>query len=314
MQTVAGPMVMLNTIMAEALDHCATALETAVADGTDFNEAVQALLADIIADHGKVIFNGNGYSEEWPVEAEQRGLKNLRTTVDALPELITPEAIELFRSTSVFNEREMHSRYEIGLEQYLLTITVEANLTGEMGHTIILPAAMRYQTELAQNVAALKAAGVEADTATCSRRSRRRSPTCGPASSALTAAVEDEHDDDALAHATYVRDTVLPGDGRGARGRRRPGEHGGRRPVVAADVPGDALHPLTARAPGGLSRWEPARRAPAARPTRPRRSRPPPASSSPSGCRRRRRPRAAWSPGWRAAGRRPSARGARRAR
>ena len=92
-------MVVLNTIMAEALDHCATELETPVADGTDFNEAVQALLTSIISDHGAVIFNGNGYSDEWPIEAEQRGLKNLRTTVDALPELISEDALELFRST-----------------------------------------------------------------------------------------------------------------------------------------------------------------------------------------------------------------------
>ena len=96
MQTVAGPMVVLNTIMAEALDYCATEIETLVADGTEFNEAVQALLTSIISDHGAVIFNGNGYSDEWPIEAEQRGLKNLRTTVDALPELITEDAIELF--------------------------------------------------------------------------------------------------------------------------------------------------------------------------------------------------------------------------
>ena len=152
-------MVVLNTIMAEALDHCATVLEAAVADGTDFDEAVQQLLTSIISDHGAVIFNGNGYSEEWQVEAAQRGLKNLRTTVDALPELITPEALELFEKYGVFSGREMHSRYEIGIEQYVMTIGVEANLTLEMGTTTILPAAIRYQTELASNVAALKAAG-----------------------------------------------------------------------------------------------------------------------------------------------------------
>ena len=101
-------MVMLNTIMAEALDHCATELEKAVEDGTDFNEAVQTLLTEIISDHGKVIFDGNGFYDEWPIEAEQRGLKNLRTTVDALPALITPEAIELFSTYHVFDEREMH--------------------------------------------------------------------------------------------------------------------------------------------------------------------------------------------------------------
>ena len=165
-QTVAGPMVVLNTIMADALDHCATVLEAAVADGTDFNEAVQALLTQIISDHGAVIFNGNGYSDEWPVEAEQRGLKNLRTTVDALPELIAPEAVELFGRYGVFNEREMHSRYEIGCEQYVLSIGVEANLALEIATTIILPAALRYQTELAGNVAALRAAGVDADLST----------------------------------------------------------------------------------------------------------------------------------------------------
>lgn len=88
--------------------------------------------------------------------AAQRGLKNLRTTVDALPELITPEAIELFEKYAVFSEREMHSRYEIGLEQYALSIGVEARLVYELGSTIVLPAALRYQTEIALNIQALK--------------------------------------------------------------------------------------------------------------------------------------------------------------
>ena len=165
-QTVAAPMVVINTIMAEALDYCATTLEAAVADGTDFNVAVQTLLAEIVANHGAVIFNGNGYSDEWQIEAEQRGLKNLKTTVDSLPELMTPESVALFTTYGVFNERELESRYEIGIEQYVLTVGVEANLTSEIATTVILPAALRYQTELAQNVAALKAAGVEADLST----------------------------------------------------------------------------------------------------------------------------------------------------
>jgi len=208
-QTVAAPMVVLNTIMAEALDHCAGVLESAVAAGTDFDEAVQALLTDVITDHGRVVFNGNGYSEEWPVEAEQRGLKNLRTTVDALPELISPEAVELFGRYDVFNEREMHSRFEIGCEQYVLAIGVEANLTLEIAATTILPAALRYQTELAANVAALKAAEVPADTSTLEAVS-------GPLGdlragiAALTAALAHEHPDDGLEAATYSRDSVLP--------------------------------------------------------------------------------------------------------
>jgi glutamine synthetase len=164
LQSVAGPMVTINTIMAEALDHCATVLETAVADGTDFDQAVQTLLTDIITEHGAVVFNGDGYSDNWQTEAASRGLPNLKTTLDALPELIKPDAIALFEKYSVFNDREMHSRYEIGLEQYALTVGVEARLTLELGSTVILPAALRYQTELASNVATLKAAGIEPST------------------------------------------------------------------------------------------------------------------------------------------------------
>lgn len=207
-QTVAGPMVMLNTIMAEALDYCATTLETAAAGGTDFNDAVQGLLTEIISTHGKVIFNGNGYSDEWPIEAEQRGLKNLRTTVDALPELITPEAIELFAKYSVFNEREMHSRYEVGLEQYVLSVSVEANLMLEIGTTTILPSAVRYQTELAANVAALKAAGVEADLSDLEAVSAPLGEL-RTGLKALAAAIAHEHAEDPMETATYIRDTVL---------------------------------------------------------------------------------------------------------
>lgn len=209
LQTVAGPMVVINTIMAEALDHCATTIERALEAGTDFNVAVQDLLTEIVTDHGAVIFNGNGYSEQWQVQAEQRGLKNLRTTVDAAPELITPEAIELFSRYSVFSEREMHSRYEIGLEQYLLAVGVEANLTLEIGTTTVLPAALRYQTELASNVAALLAAGVEADLSTLHTVSAPIADLRAGLA-ALAEAIAHEHDSDALLAATHVRDTVLP--------------------------------------------------------------------------------------------------------
>ena len=165
MQSVAGPMVTINTIMAEALDYCATELETALEAGTDFDNAVQTLLTNIITEDGAVVFNGDGYSENWQTEAASRGLPNLKTTLDALPELIKPDAIALFEKYSVFSDREMHSRYEIGLEQYALTVSVEAKLTLELATTVILPAALRYQTELASNVATMKAAGVEPSTA-----------------------------------------------------------------------------------------------------------------------------------------------------
>ena len=153
MQSIATPMVTINTIMAEALDHIATTLETAVAAGTPFNDAVQALLAEIVTEHGAVVFGGNGYSEEWQQEAAARGLKNLRSTMDALPELISDDAMELFEHYGVFSHREMHSRYEIGLEQYTRSIGVEARMTLEIGTTSMLPAAVRHQTEVATNLA-----------------------------------------------------------------------------------------------------------------------------------------------------------------
>ena len=163
LQSIANPMVVINTMLAEALDHMATEIETSMAAGVDFDTAVQKVLEAIITDHGAVVFNGDGYSDDWQIEAEARGLLNLRTTLDALPQLITPEALELFSHYGVFTEREMHSRYEIAMEQYALSIGVEARSTLEMAATVILPAAVRYQTELAANLAALKAVGVEGD-------------------------------------------------------------------------------------------------------------------------------------------------------
>ena len=163
-QTINVPMIILNTIMADSLDYMATALETAVASGEDFDSAVQKLLTEIITEHGAVVFNGDGYSENWQIEAAERGLPNLKTTLDAIPQLVTPEAIEVFEKYGVFNARELHSRVEVRYETYALTIGVEAKLTLEIGSTVVLPAAIRYQTELAQNVATLKAAGIEPDT------------------------------------------------------------------------------------------------------------------------------------------------------
>src|SRR6195952_2300897 len=164
MQTVAGPMVMINTIMAEALDYCASELEKAVGEGEDFDKAVQQLLTEIITEHGAVVFNGDGYAENWQTEAADRGLPNLKTTIDSIPQLVTPEAIEVFEKYGVFNERELRSREEVRYETYVLTVGVEAKITLEVGSTVILPAAIRYQTELASNVATLKAAGIDPDT------------------------------------------------------------------------------------------------------------------------------------------------------
>lgn len=162
-QTINVPMIILNTIMADSLDYMASWLEKAVGEGEDFDVAVQKLLTEIITEHGAVVFNGDGYSDNWQTEAEARGLPNLKTTLDAIPELVKSEAIAVFEKYGVFNARELESRVEVRYEMYALTVAVEAKLTLEVGSTVILPAAIRYQTELASNVATLKAAGVEPD-------------------------------------------------------------------------------------------------------------------------------------------------------
>jgi glutamine synthetase len=207
-QTINVPMIVLNTIMADSLDYMASALETAVAAGDDFDVAVQKLLTEIITEHGAVVFNGDGYSENWQIEAAQRGLPNLKTTLDAIPQLITPEAVELFEKYGVFNARELHSRYEVRLEQYALTIAVEAKLALEIGSTVILPAAIRYQTELAQNVATMKAAGFPAEMSLLGQVSAPIADLTA-ALAGLKAALE-VHVEGSLAEAAHARDGLLP--------------------------------------------------------------------------------------------------------
>jgi glutamine synthetase len=208
-QTVAVPLIVLNTIMADSLDYLATKLEKAVGDGEDFDKAVQELLTEVITDHGDVVYNGDGYSEKWQTEAAERGLLNLKTTLDAVGELITPEAVEVFEKYGVFSERELHSRYEVRLEQYVLTVAVEAKLAKEIGSTVILPAALRYQTELAQNVVALKAAGVAASTAALEAVSTLVADLeAGLAK--LTAALSDHSAESALDEAKHAQHELLP--------------------------------------------------------------------------------------------------------
>jgi glutamine synthetase len=209
MQSVAGPMTTINTIMAEALDYIATYLEAAVAEGTEFNTAVQSILTEMITNHGAAVFNGNGYSEDWQVEAAARGLPNLKTTLDALPELVSEPSMELFEKYHVFNHREMHSRYEIGLEQYALSIGVEARLTLEIGSTSVVPAAVRYQTELAQNLAALKKVGFETDIADLEVVSAKLT-ALRAALGALDSALATAPGHTALAEATHAGEALLP--------------------------------------------------------------------------------------------------------
>ena len=168
--SIAGPLVAMNTIVAESLDFCATKLEEATGgDDSKLHGAVQSLLTEIISECSTIIFNGDGYSEEWHKEAESRGLLNNKTTADALPALLEPAVKEMFSNYSVLSERELESRYETYCEQYCMTVRVEANLTKKIARTMIFPAAVRYQSELATTCANLQALGYEFDTDTLDR-------------------------------------------------------------------------------------------------------------------------------------------------
>ncbi len=208
-QTVAVPMIILNTIMADSFDYMATALEQAVGDGEDFDSAVQKLLTEIITEHGAVVFNGDGYSDNWQTEAAARGLPNLKTTPDAIPELIAPEAVEVFERTGCSASGNCTAGTRFGCEQYALTIAVEAKLALELGTTVILPAAVRYQTELAQNVATLKAAGME-PSMTMLQSVSTPIAELSDALVALRAAMSAHAGESALDEAEHARDVLLP--------------------------------------------------------------------------------------------------------
>ncbi len=209
-QNISGPNTVLNTIVAESLDFVASNLEAAVKSGKDLNKAIQDLLPGIIKDSKKVLFNGNGYSEEWHAEAEKRGLPNLKSTTDVLPVINRKDTVELFTKYKVYTQKELESRFNILSEGYVKTVNIEGQTALMMAKTMILPAALRYQGEVATTVNATKAAGVD---------------NAGQAEllKSLTGSINDlqknivtlekslhHHDADPFAHAKHMKEQVIP--------------------------------------------------------------------------------------------------------
>ena len=163
-QSVSGPLVAMNTILADSLTWVADNLESRMKAGEDLNTAAQGVLKEIMDKHRNVIFGGNGYSPEWhKMAVEERGLANLRTTADALPVLKADYIEELFARMGVLTPVELESRFDVYAEQYLLAIEVEAKLVVSMAKTIIYPAAVRYLSELSLAIANAAAIGIEMD-------------------------------------------------------------------------------------------------------------------------------------------------------
>jgi glutamine synthetase len=161
-QSVAGPLVAMNTILADSLDWMADQLEAKLGSGMELNAAIQDILRSVIRDHGAIIFNGNGYSSEWhEMAVKERGLPNLKTTADALPVLREQYIEDLFSQEGVLTPVELGSRFEAYAEQYIQSIEVEAKLVVSMAKTIIYPAAMRHLSELSLSLSNLSEIGID---------------------------------------------------------------------------------------------------------------------------------------------------------
>jgi glutamine synthetase len=164
-QSVSGPLVAMNTMLADSLNWVAEKLEAELKKGSAKPAAVINVLKELMDKHGNVIFGGDGYSAEWHEKAvKERGLKNIRTTADALPVLHEESVKKLFSSTGVLSPVELQSRFDVYAEQYILSIEVEAKLMVDMAKTMIYPAAMRYLSDLAMASSSMAELNIEVDT------------------------------------------------------------------------------------------------------------------------------------------------------
>jgi glutamine synthetase len=210
-QSIAGPNTVLNTIVAESLDFIASKLEMAVQGGKNLNVAIQELLPGIIKESKKVLFNGDNYTDAWHKEAEQRGLPNVRNTVDSLPVIVRKDAIDLFTKYRVYSEGELRSRFNILTESYVKTVAIEAKLTRFMGQTQILPACLRYQGEVANAANATKAAGVDSSAQVALLKTLTNGISdLQKALGDLDGALGHHADGELIDHARYSRDKVIP--------------------------------------------------------------------------------------------------------
>ena len=211
-QSVAGPLVVLNTIVAESLDYVATALEKRTkGNPSKLNAAVQDLLRDMIRESRAVIFNGDNYSAAWHQEAERRGLPNARNTVDAISAVMEDSEYEkLFEKYGVLTKREFQSRNEIYLERYCKDIHTESLLCHRIASQILLPAAHRHQGELAASAAAMASAGLKNVDTTFLQRLTERVAVLEKAVDHIDKAIAHPSDGGIVAHARHYRDEVVP--------------------------------------------------------------------------------------------------------
>jgi glutamine synthetase len=202
--SLAFPNTVLNTIVAEAVDQLADAVETALGQGRSLEEAVLEVVKQAYAAHKRIVFSGDNYSDDWHAEAERRGLANLRQTPDALPWLLEQSTIDVFGSYDVLSERELESRYEVLLEQYVTTLNIEGETAASIARTMLLPAAVQWYARLdeADDNAGVKRLLSELD--------GLLDQFVDSIFALETANREHPGDGDVLGEAKYVQTTVLP--------------------------------------------------------------------------------------------------------
>ncbi|MDW3218693.1 MAG: glutamine synthetase III [Acidimicrobiales bacterium] len=206
--SVAGPLVAMNTMLADSLEWIGDKLEPVLESGASPVEAVATVLKELMELHGDVVFGGDGYSEEWHRAAvEERGLRNLPTTADALPVLMEDETIALFERTEVLSPVELESRYEVYAEQYILSIGVEARMAVELAKTWIYPATMSYLSELTTTIGNAGTLGVDMDTSIVKALGNEADAMLAAANE-LDEAISFHDFDSTAGHMRYCADTI----------------------------------------------------------------------------------------------------------
>ncbi|OKH20041.1 glutamine synthetase III [[Limnothrix rosea] IAM M-220] len=209
-QSVAGPLIALNTMLADSLTWVGDRLEAELAKGLELSDAILTVLKEIMEKHSVVIFGGNGYSEEWhKMAVEERGLKNLPTTADALPWLKDESISQLFKNTGVLTPIELESRFEVYAEQYIMSIDVEAKVVVDVAKTMIYPAAISYLSELADTSAKLGNMGISLDKSIAETVAGLANDLVASADK-LEAAIAKEDFDSTEEHMQYCAGTLRP--------------------------------------------------------------------------------------------------------
>lgn len=208
--SIADANTVLNASVANVLEKMAVELEAA----SDFDEAVNKLIRKTLKEHQRIIFNGNGYSDEWVEEAERRGLPNVKTMVDATASLTDPKTIEMFENQNVFSKTELESRAEINYEAYAKAINIEAKAMIDMATKQYIPAVIKYTTSLAESINSIRTACPEAEVTVQTSILKKCSSLLTTSQKALIALREiNEHAgamDEGKAQAEYYRDHVFP--------------------------------------------------------------------------------------------------------